>query len=88
MCAQNIRELTPPGAETFIFSSFSRHIENSLTRSFQQCYRSQCVVLGSAVSIQIAKSNFLSATRKINKKEGAKSALDPFSAFIIEVQLQ
>jgi hypothetical protein len=24
------RELTPPGAETFIFPSFSRHIENSL----------------------------------------------------------
>jgi hypothetical protein len=31
MCAQNMRELTSPEAKTFIFSSFSRHIENSLT---------------------------------------------------------
>jgi hypothetical protein len=35
--AQNMRNLTPPGAETFIFPSFLRHIENCLTCSFQQC---------------------------------------------------
>jgi hypothetical protein len=58
-----MRELTPPGAETFIFPSFSRHIENSLICSFQKCYRSQCVVPGSAVSVQIAKSDFLSAAK-------------------------
>ena len=63
-----MRELTPSGAETFIFLSFSRHIENSLTCSFQQCYRSQCVVHGSAVSVQIAKSDFLSASYQMAKR--------------------
>jgi len=43
------------------------HIENSLTCSFQQCYRNYFVVLGSAVSIQIAKSDFLSSHKALDE---------------------
>jgi hypothetical protein len=60
MCAQNMRELlTPPGAETFIFPSFSRHIEKPLDLQLSIVLKKfKSLVFGSAVLDQIAKSGF------------------------------
>ena len=48
-----------------------------MTCSFQQCYKNYFVVLGSAVSIQIAKSDFLSSIHKALDEMGIDLVQDP-----------
>ena len=60
---------TPPNKS--VMKMLERHQHEIVTAApvwheLQQCYRSQCVVHGSAVSVQIAKSDFLSASLSAN----------------------